>query len=114
MKDNHMQKLKIERWKGGWQIVAGPDPLETKVGSFLTFQEAYDTYNRMRGSDEYREGTTTECKGTTGAVEQISQENQNSARGDPLPTKANKTRGKFWKWHVWLGLDGRSKYKRVA
>ncbi len=114
MRDNHMQKLRIEKWKSSWQIVAGPDPVETKVGIFLTFQEAYDTYSRMRGNDGHREGTTTECEGTTGTVEQISQEDQDSTGGDSLPTKANKTRRKFPKWYVWLGLNGRSSRKRVA
>jgi len=114
MKDNPMQKLRIKRGEGGWEIVSGPDPLEIKVGTFLTFQEAYDIYNRMRGSDGHRERTTKECEGTTGTVEQISQEDQDSTGGDPLPTKANKTRRKFPKWYVWLGLNGRSNRKKVT
>ena len=114
MRDIPMKKLKIEKLKDGWQIVNESDPVQITTGIFLTFQEAYDTYSRMRGNDGHREGTTTECEGTTGTVEQITQEDQDSTGGDPLPTKANKTRRKFPKWYVWLGLNGRSNRKKVA
>ena len=73
MKDNPMQKLRIKKGEGGWEIVSGPDPLEIKVGTFLTFQEAYDTYNKMRDEDEHRKRIEKKCERDTGTAGPISQ-----------------------------------------
>ena len=75
-----MKRLKIERWKWGWQIVAGPDPVETKLGLFLTFREAYDTMSKinlveeLKNGNEHRERITKECERTTGTINPVSQE----------------------------------------
>ena len=75
-----MQKLRIKKGKGGWEIVSGPDPLEIKVGTFLTFQEAYDTMSKinlveeLKNGNEHRERTTKECERTTGTINPVSQE----------------------------------------
>jgi hypothetical protein len=39
--------MNIELWKEGWYIINGPDPVELKIGPFLTFQEAYEILNRI-------------------------------------------------------------------
>lgn len=114
MRDIPMKKLKIEKWKDGWQIVNESDPVQITTGIFLTFQEAYDTYNRRRDHDEYREGTSTECKGVTGTTQQISQEDQYSTGGNSFFKKASRARRKFQKWYVRLGFNGRSKHERLT
>ena len=75
-----MQKLRIKKGKGGWEIVSEPDPLEIKVGTFLTFQEAYDTMSKIKlveefkNGNEHRERTTKKCTRTSRTTELISQE----------------------------------------
>ena len=70
-----MKRLKIERCKGGWEIINGP-----KVGLFLTFQEAYDTMSKinlveeLKNGNEHRERITKECERTTGTINPVSQE----------------------------------------
>ena len=109
MKDNPVKKLKIERWAGGWHIINDIDPMEIKSTTFLTFQEAYDIYERMKGtSNGHRERVTTECEGITGTIEPVSQENKIITGGNILSQKKDKSRGKFWKWYEWLGFNGRS------
>jgi len=106
MKDNPVKKLKIERWAGGWHII---DSMGEKSTIFLTFQEAYDTYERMKGtSNGHRERVTTECEGITGTIEPVSQENKIITGRNILSQKKDQSRGKFWKWYEWLGLNGRS------
>ena len=109
MKDNPVKKLKIERWAGGWHIINDIDPMEIKSTTFLTFQEAYDIYERMKGtSNGHRERVTTECEGITGTIEPVSQENKIITGGNILSQKKDKSRGKFWKWYEWLCFNGRS------
>jgi len=109
MKDNPVKKLKIERWAGGWHIINDIDPMEIKSKTFLTFQEAYDIYERMKGtSNGHRERIKTECEGITGTIEPVSQENKIITGGNILSQKKDQSRGKFWKWYEWLGLNGRS------
>tara|TARA_R100001143_G_C3340759_1_gene124147 strand:+ start:750 stop:1091 length:342 start_codon:yes stop_codon:yes gene_type:complete len=109
MKDNPVKKLKIERWAGGWHIINDIDPMEIKSTTFLTFQEAYDIYERMKGtSNGHRERTKTECEGITGTIEPVSQENKIITGRNIFSQKKDKSRGKFWKWYEWLGFNGRS------
>ena len=109
MKDNPVKKLKIERWAGGWHIINDIDPMEIKSTTFLTFQEAYDIYERMKGtSNGHRERVTTECEGITGTIEPVSQENKIITGRNIFSQKKDKSRGKFWKWYEWLGFNGRS------
>lgn len=109
MKDNPVKKLKIERWAGGWHIINDIDPMEIKSTTFLTFQEAYDIYERMKGtSNGHRERIKTECEGITGTIEPVSQENKIITGGNILSQKKDQSRGKFWKWYEWLGFNGRS------
>ena len=114
MKDNPMQKLKIEKWKDGWQIVGESNSIQTSGGIFLTFQEAYDKYSKMRGEDEYRERIEKKCKGVTGATKPLSQKNQDVARRSSFFTKAGRTTRKLTKWCFRLGTHGRSKYERLT
>jgi len=39
--------MTIESWKGWWYIIDGPDPIEFKLGPFLTFLEAYNMLNKL-------------------------------------------------------------------
>ena len=39
--------MTIERWKGGWYVLDGPDPVVLKLGPFLTFLDAYTILNRL-------------------------------------------------------------------
>jgi len=115
MKDNPVKKLKIERWAGGWHIINDIDPMEIKSKTFLTFQEAYDIYERMKGtSNGHRERIKTECEGITGTIEPVSQENKIITGGNILSQKKDQSRGKFWKWYEWLGFNGRSKHQRMT
>ena len=81
MGGNPMERLKIERWKWGWQIIAGPDPVEISCGLFLTFQEAYDTMSKIKLVEEFKNGNehrkriTKKCTRTSRTTELISQEN---------------------------------------
>jgi hypothetical protein len=109
MKGSPVKKLKIERWAGGWHIINDIDPMEIKSTTFLTFQEAYDIYERMKGtSNGHRERTTTECKGITGTIEPVSQENKIITGGNIFSQKKDKARRKFQQWYEWLGFNGRS------
>jgi hypothetical protein len=106
MKDNPVKKLKIERWAGGWHII---DSVGEKSTTFLTFQEAYDIYDQMKGtSNGHREGTKTKCEGVTGTIEPVSQKNKSITGRNIFSQKKDKSRGKFWKWYEWLGFNGRS------
>ena len=106
MRGNPVKKLKIERWEGGWHII---DPMEKKSTPFLTFQEAYDIYDQMKGtSNGHREGTKTKCEGVTGTIEPVSQKNKSITGRNIFSQKKDKSRGKFWKWYEWLGFNGRS------
>jgi len=106
MRGNPVKKLKIERWAGGWHII---DSVGEKSTTFLTFQEAYDIYDQMKGtSDGHREGTKTKCKGVTGTIEPVSQKNKSITGRNIFSQKKDKSRGKFWKWYEWLGFNGRS------
>ena len=106
MRGNPVKKLKIERWAGGWHII---DSVGEKSTTFLTFQEAYDIYDQMKGtSDGHREGTKTKCEGVTGTIEPVSQKNKSITGRNIFTQKKDKSRGKFWKWYEWLGFNGRS------
>ena len=106
MRGNPVKKLKIERWAGGWHII---DSVGEKSTTFLTFQEAYDIYDQMKGtSDGHREGTKTKCEGVTGTIEPVSQKNKSITGRNIISQKKDKSRGKFWKWYEWLGFNGRS------
>ena len=106
MRGNPVKKLKIERWAGGWYII---DSMGEKSTIFLTFQEAYDIYDQMKGtSDGHREGTKTKCEGVTGTIEPVSQKNKSITGRNIFSQKKDKSRGKFWKWYEWLGFNGRS------
>jgi hypothetical protein len=106
MRGNPVKKLKIERWAGGWHII---DSVGEKSTTFLTFQEAYDIYDQMKGtSDGHREGTKTKCEGVTGTIEPVSQKNKSITGRNIFSQKKDKSRGKFWKWYEWLGFNGRS------
>ena len=106
MRGNPLKKLKIERWAGGWHII---DSVGEKSTTFLTFQEAYDIYDQMKGtSDGHREGTKTKCEGVTGTIEPVSQKNKSITGRNIFSQKKDKSRGKFWKWYEWLGFNGRS------
>jgi len=39
--------MTLELWKGGWYIVDGSDPVELKLGPFVTFLEAYTILNQL-------------------------------------------------------------------
>ena len=39
--------MTIELWKGRWYVVDGPDPVELKLGPFVTFLEAYTILNQF-------------------------------------------------------------------
>ena len=106
MRGNPVKKLKIERWAGGWHII---DSVGEKSTTFLTFQEAYDIYDQMKGtSDGHREGTKTKCEGVTGTIEPVSQKNKSITGRNIFSQKKDKSRGKLWKWYEWLGFNGRS------
>jgi len=39
--------MNIELGKGGWYVVSGSDPVEFKLGPFLTFLDAYIMLNKL-------------------------------------------------------------------
>ena len=39
--------MTIEQWKGGWYIIDGPDPIQLRLGPYLTFLEAYTILDRL-------------------------------------------------------------------
>ena len=114
MRGNPMKKLKIERWKDGWQIVRGPDPVQTSAGIFLTFQEAYDTYNKVRDEDEHRKRIEKKCERVAGTAIPISQKNKDVTRRNSFFTKASRATRKFKKWCFRLGTHGRSKHEGLT
>ena len=84
MESNNARRMgimNIELWKAGWYIMNGPDPVELKIGPFLTFQEAYDTMSKIKLVEEFKNGNehrkriTKKCTRTSRTTELISQEN---------------------------------------
>ena len=39
--------MNIELWKRKWYIINGPDPVEFKLGPFLTFLDAYTMLDKL-------------------------------------------------------------------
>tara|TARA_Y100000296_G_C5116720_1_gene228140 strand:+ start:416 stop:745 length:330 start_codon:yes stop_codon:yes gene_type:complete len=109
-----MKKLKIERWKDGWQIIEESNSIQRSGGIFLTFQEAYDKYSKMGNEHEHRERTKKKCERVAGTASPISQKNKDIARRNSFFKEASRATRKFKKWYFRLGFNGRSKHEGLT